>query len=121
MDIKCYRCGSSTGNPDCERCIALGRGGIKRPEIRDRLAEAVSAWRNVMLTGEATTVTGDLNPVDQPQPNVIYMGQAEWRDTISAASRFAGRTVKPERFNGLLIVRVHLENYLQVAYVEGVK
>lgn len=77
--------------------------------IRERIAEAVAAFGDVSIYMAGV-----------PSPNVVYLGFDEAKELGSGlhSTVFSGAA---QYIDGMRIIEVRLSNYLQVAYVEGVK
>lgn len=87
MEVQCYRCGSHTGDPTCERCIALGRAKpsahmklelavlkLCKRGTADDLSEAINAFGQVI---------SDL--VDKPCRLAVIVGDE--LETVEALQR----------------------------------
>lgn len=119
MEPICYRCGSVQGSADCPRCVALRRTQC----LSQRVAEAIRAHRTVVLA--EPVYLGGVSAVsptfELPAANLLYVGRAEYhelvRDRLHTWPDMQGNVT----FMNLRVVRVDLENWLQVARMEGVK
>lgn len=92
-------------------------------KIAERLATAIHTWQALYLKAQASSVC-DSKPGDTfdiAHPNVTYLGQVEYHDVIRERVAQMPDRDGTQRVMGMTIIRVHLESYLQVAYVEGVK
>lgn len=93
--------------------------------INLRIGEATHAWANVMLCGPAKDLSkaAELVPGTflTPYPNTIYLGMAEYHEVVRERLATTPNSEGAQYVGALLIVRVHRDYYLQVAYVEGVK
>ena len=92
--------------------------------IYQRITAAIHTWVHAASVGPAIHLSkadGASSTFDYQKPNTIYLGQAEYHEVIRDRLATMPDKAGEQMVCGLRIVRVHLENYLQVAYVEGVQ
>lgn len=121
--IKCFESVVRTIDADIAK-LALH---IRPPSINERISEAIGVYQRTILAGvPGSRDVRDPAPLqsdtyDLPKTNTVYVGEAEYHEIVRdrLASWPDGNGV--QKIWHLTIIRVRLETYLQVAYVEGVE
>lgn len=120
--MECPKC--KQFNVPAKNCVRCNAPLYPSPlGIDDRITDAVAAYNTIAMCGPARLVSATVmasDTYDMPaQPNILYIGSDEFHALIVAEAFGPYVQLSKLNYKGMRVIRVRLQTWLQVTYVEG--